>query len=101
MSRGTFANIRLVNKLNEGGKSGPKTLHIPSNEVMDVFDAAEKYIEVSYDFFICLSMIFYDVHYMSEKSMSIVKQLQIATNSLRFVDLISKLFLIPLTSILT
>ena len=53
MSRGTFANIRLVNKLNEGGKSGPKTLHIPSNEVMDVFDAAEKYIEVSYDFFIC------------------------------------------------
>ena len=53
MSRGTFANIRLVNKLNEGGKSGPKTLHIPSNEVMDVFDAAEKYIEVSFDFFIC------------------------------------------------
>ena len=46
-------------------------------------------------------MIFYDVHTMSEKSMSIVKQLQIATNSLRFVDLISKLFLISLTSILT
>jgi len=42
MARGTFANIRLVNKLN-GGKAGPKTLHIPSNEVVDVFDAAEKY----------------------------------------------------------
>ena len=46
MSRGTFANIRLVNKLNEGGKSGPKTLHIPSNKIMDVFDAAKHYIEV-------------------------------------------------------
>merc|ERR1711936_411103 len=45
MSRGTFANIRLVNKLNEGGKSGPKTLHIPSNKIMDVFDAAKHYIE--------------------------------------------------------
>ena len=46
MSRGTFANIRLVNKLNEGGKSGPKTLHIPSNKIMDIFDAAKLYIEV-------------------------------------------------------
>ena len=46
MSRGTFANIRLVNKLHEGGKSGPKTLHIPTNEIVDVFDAAERYIEV-------------------------------------------------------
>ncbi|CAB4008558.1 cytoplasmic aconitate hydratase-like isoform X2 [Paramuricea clavata] len=41
MARGTFANIRLVNKFI--GKAGPKTIHIPSNEEMAIFDAAEKY----------------------------------------------------------
>ncbi|XP_043267575.1 cytoplasmic aconitate hydratase-like isoform X2 [Venturia canescens] len=41
MARGTFANIRLVNKFI--GKPGPRTIHIPSKEEMDVFDAAEKY----------------------------------------------------------
>ncbi|XP_065884504.1 cytoplasmic aconitate hydratase-like isoform X2 [Dysidea avara] len=41
MARGTFANIRLVNKFI--GKAGPKTIHIPSGETMDVFDAAERY----------------------------------------------------------
>ena len=67
MARGTFANIRLVNKFI--GKAGPKTVHFPSNEEvqytcltnllyvatsacinsnvfnsqMSVFDAAEKY----------------------------------------------------------
>ena len=41
MARGTFANIRLVNKFI--GKAAPKTLHIPSGETMDVFDAAETY----------------------------------------------------------
>ena len=30
MSRGTFANIRLVNKFI--GKAGAKTIHLPSNE---------------------------------------------------------------------
>ena len=30
MSRGTFANIRLVNKL--VSKSGPRTVHVPSGE---------------------------------------------------------------------
>lgn len=30
MARGTFANIRLVNKLAK--KAGPRTLHIPSQE---------------------------------------------------------------------
>ena len=30
MARGTFANIRLVNKFI--GKAGPKTVHFPSNE---------------------------------------------------------------------
>ncbi|XP_076340809.1 LOW QUALITY PROTEIN: cytoplasmic aconitate hydratase-like [Tachypleus tridentatus] len=42
MARGTFANIRLVNKLI--GKAGPKTIHHPSQLEMDVFDAAEKYL---------------------------------------------------------
>merc|ERR1712141_314673 len=44
MARGTFANIRLVNKLNNG-KAGPKTLHIPSSEIVDIFDAAQRYHE--------------------------------------------------------
>ena len=38
MARGTFANVRLVNKMVD--KTGPKTLHVPSGEVMDIFDAA-------------------------------------------------------------
>lgn len=42
MARGTFANSRLVNKLVT--KVGPQTLHVPSGEVLDVYDAAEKYI---------------------------------------------------------
>lgn len=41
MARGTFANIRLLNKFID--KAGPKTIHIPSNEQMDVFDAAQRY----------------------------------------------------------
>ncbi|KAK1320121.1 hypothetical protein QJS10_CPA03g02325 [Acorus calamus] len=39
MARGTFANIRLVNKLLKG-EVGPKTIHIPSGEKLSVFDAA-------------------------------------------------------------
>lgn len=41
MARGTFANIRIVNKLVD--TTGPKTLHIPSGEVMFVYDCAERY----------------------------------------------------------
>eukprot|EP00164_Ancoracysta_twista_P005199 GFYU01007104.1.p2 GENE.GFYU01007104.1~~GFYU01007104.1.p2 ORF type:complete len:872 (-),score=286.72 GFYU01007104.1:74-2365(-) len=41
MARGTFANIRLVNKFI--GKAAPKTVHHVSGEVMDIFDAAMKY----------------------------------------------------------
>jgi len=41
MARGTFANTRLLNKLVPN--PGPRTLHVPSNEVVDIFDAAEKY----------------------------------------------------------
>ncbi|KAI6215239.1 hypothetical protein M3Y94_00362200 [Aphelenchoides besseyi] len=43
MTRGTFANIRLVNYL--VSKAGPRTLHIPSGEEMSVFDAAMRYKE--------------------------------------------------------
>ncbi|KAJ4802979.1 Aconitate hydratase [Rhynchospora pubera] len=42
MARGTFANIRLVNKLLQG-EVGPKTVHIPSGEKLSVFDAATRY----------------------------------------------------------
>lgn len=42
MARGTFANIRILNKL-LGGKVGPRTIHMPSNEEMDIFDAAMRY----------------------------------------------------------
>ncbi|TVU48452.1 hypothetical protein EJB05_08090 [Eragrostis curvula] len=42
MARGTFANIRLVNKFLKG-EVGPKTIHIPSGEKLSVFDAAMKY----------------------------------------------------------
>ncbi|PIO29619.1 hypothetical protein AB205_0176370 [Aquarana catesbeiana] len=41
MTRGTFANMKLQNKL--VGKTGPKTIHFPSGQMMDVFDAAELY----------------------------------------------------------
>ncbi|GAV01463.1 hypothetical protein RvY_12172 [Ramazzottius varieornatus] len=43
MKRGTFANIRLVNKLLT--KPGPRTMHFPSGQEMDVPDAADKYIQ--------------------------------------------------------
>eukprot|EP01118_Nematostelium_gracile_P015317 TRINITY_DN6112_c0_g1_i1.p1 TRINITY_DN6112_c0_g1~~TRINITY_DN6112_c0_g1_i1.p1 ORF type:complete len:909 (-),score=311.78 TRINITY_DN6112_c0_g1_i1:17-2686(-) len=42
MARGTFANIRLVNKLMKN--AGPKTIYWPTETEMDIFDAAEKYI---------------------------------------------------------
>ena len=43
MARGTFANVRLVNKLVD--KAGPKTLYVPSGEVLEIFDASARYIE--------------------------------------------------------
>lgn len=42
MARGTFANIRILNKM-MNGKVGPQTIHVPSGDVMDFFDAAERY----------------------------------------------------------
>jgi len=47
MARGTFANVRLINKLVDN--VGPETVHIPSGEKMAVFDAAEKYMETNTD----------------------------------------------------
>ncbi|MDH5402218.1 MAG: aconitate hydratase AcnA, partial [Candidatus Heimdallarchaeota archaeon] len=41
MQRGTFANVRLRNKL--AGREGGYTKHFPSNEIIPVWDAAEKY----------------------------------------------------------
>ncbi|XP_072232967.1 cytoplasmic aconitate hydratase [Leuresthes tenuis] len=41
MARGTFANIRLFNKFLN--KQAPQTIHLPSGETLDVFDAAERY----------------------------------------------------------
>ncbi|XP_070619283.1 iron-responsive element-binding protein 2 [Erythrolamprus reginae] len=41
MTRGTFANIKLLNKFI--GKPAPKTIHFPTGQTLDVFDAAELY----------------------------------------------------------
>ncbi|XP_043691053.1 aconitate hydratase, cytoplasmic [Telopea speciosissima] len=48
MARGTFANIRLVNKL-LNGEVGPKTVHIPTGEKLSVFDAAMRYMAAGQD----------------------------------------------------
>ncbi|KAF5746069.1 aconitate hydratase cytoplasmic [Tripterygium wilfordii] len=48
MARGTFANIRIVNKL-LNGEVGPKTVHIPTGEKLYVFDAATKYRTAGHD----------------------------------------------------
>jgi aconitate hydratase len=42
MTRGTFANIRLKNKLVQGVEGGI-TLHLPEGEKMSIYDAATKY----------------------------------------------------------
>ncbi|RWW81810.1 hypothetical protein BHE74_00009763 [Ensete ventricosum] len=42
MARGTFANIRLVNKLLKG-EVGPKTIHIPTGDKLYVFEVATRY----------------------------------------------------------
>src|SRR5699024_7535856 len=44
MVRGTFANVRLRNKLAPGTEGG-WTTYLPSGEVMSIFEAAEKYRE--------------------------------------------------------
>ena len=44
MMRGTFANIRIRNEMAPGTEGGV-TRHIPSGEIMSIFEAAEKYAE--------------------------------------------------------
>ena len=44
MMRGTFANIRIRNEMAPGTEGGV-TRHIPSGEIMSIYDAAEKYGE--------------------------------------------------------
>jgi len=47
MARGTFANVRLINKLVD--KVGPETVHIPTGDKMSVFDAAAAYQDAEQD----------------------------------------------------
>jgi aconitate hydratase len=47
MARGTFANVRLINKMVP--QTGPTTVHIPSGEEMAIFDAAHKYKDSGID----------------------------------------------------
>ncbi len=41
MVRGTFANVRLINKLVD--QVGPFTMHLPSKQKLRVYEAAELY----------------------------------------------------------
>lgn len=43
MARGTFANVRLINKMMD--KVGPNTIHVPSGDALPVYEAAARYIE--------------------------------------------------------
>jgi len=47
MARGTFANTRLINKLNN--EVGPDTVHVPSGDKLSVWDAAERYMKHGQD----------------------------------------------------
>ncbi|TVU11538.1 hypothetical protein EJB05_45131 [Eragrostis curvula] len=49
MMRGTFGNIRIVNKLILGNEVGPKTIHIPTGAKLYVYDAATRYITNGHD----------------------------------------------------
>src|SRR5581483_11466241 len=44
MMRGTFGNVRIVNHL-VPGREGNWTVHLPSGEVMSIYDAAMRYLE--------------------------------------------------------
>lgn len=41
MARGTFANVRLINKMVD--KVGPFTVHVPTGKEMPIFDASLEY----------------------------------------------------------
>jgi aconitate hydratase len=42
MVRGTFANVRIKNRM-LNGKEAPNTIHVPTNTVMSIYDAAALY----------------------------------------------------------
>jgi len=42
MVRGTFANVRLKNKM-LNGKEGPLTIHLPTKEEVTIYEAARRY----------------------------------------------------------
>jgi aconitate hydratase len=44
MVRGTFANVRIRNRL-LGDAEGPRTIHLPSGEELSVYDAAMRYAQ--------------------------------------------------------
>ena len=48
MMRGTFANIRIKNEMAPGTEGGV-TKHMPTNKIMSIYDAAEKYAEEDKD----------------------------------------------------
>ena len=43
MARGTFANVRIVNKMCD--KVGPITKHVPSGDILPIYEAAERYMD--------------------------------------------------------
>ena len=47
MARGTFANVRMINKMID--KVGPETIYMPTGEQMAIFDAADKYQQAGLD----------------------------------------------------
>jgi len=47
MARGTFANVRLINKMVD--QVGPTTIHVPSGKEMAIFDAANEYKNAGID----------------------------------------------------
>lgn len=47
MARGTFANIRLINKMVP--KAGPTTIFVPTMEERPIFDVANEYIQKNID----------------------------------------------------
>jgi aconitate hydratase len=51
MTRGTFANIRIRNKIADG-KEGGYTKHIPTDTLMSIYDASIKYQEENTDLII-------------------------------------------------
>ncbi|MCY4263025.1 MAG: aconitate hydratase AcnA [Candidatus Dadabacteria bacterium] len=48
MIRGSFANIRIKNRM-VGGKEGGWTVHVPTGEEMSIYDASSKYMSEDVD----------------------------------------------------